>query len=319
MARPDLDVSTNQQVLPPLPREALHRIEQAEKDAKERYDRDKIPYFPKSPDFSFFEGDILLARERILQYIRLFAEEILDAHLREYLEVEPLALLTSLELLKSVGDNVWALTEPLWVGYASDLFLEPQRRRTLFEMALLEGSTSQLDPSRYPDSEHWANSWQRLTEPDSMWSRLSARFTTTIEWVVADLIRQYQEKAASKLGLKLDELDHRDFKREEAACSGPAEEDVVRTQSIELGSERSGTESSTSGRQPGLVRQHRKRSHKRAIPGRSIKAGHQGSRHRWPRVLLHHDERRDHEGEKHEEAVARRVRTGARRRSQTFP
>jgi hypothetical protein len=240
----DPDVSTNQQVLPPLPREALYRIEQAEKDAKDRYERDKMPYFPTSPDFSFFERDILLARERILQYVRLFAEAILGAHIREYLEVEPLALLTNLELLKSVGNYVWTMTEALWVGYSTVLFAEPRRRHILFEIALVEGSTSQLDPSRYPDSEQWAESWQRLTESDSMWSRLSARFTTTIERVVADLIKQYQEKVASKLGVRLDEIDRRDFNQEEAPSSAPAEETAVKSQSIELDSDRSGTECS---------------------------------------------------------------------------
>jgi hypothetical protein len=81
MAQSDPDLSTNQQALPPLSREALHRIEQAETDARERYDRDKMPYFPTSPGFKFFEVDIVQARGRILEYLRLFAAEVLDAHL----------------------------------------------------------------------------------------------------------------------------------------------------------------------------------------------------------------------------------------------
>jgi hypothetical protein len=42
MAQSDTDLSTNEQALPPLSREALDRILQAEKDAEKHYYRDTL-------------------------------------------------------------------------------------------------------------------------------------------------------------------------------------------------------------------------------------------------------------------------------------
>src|ERR1019366_3773610 len=75
--------------LPSLPREALKRIENAEREAKARYDEDKIPYFPLHPEFSFIEESIFRSIQRILEYLQILAQDPLDAHLKEYLEHPP--------------------------------------------------------------------------------------------------------------------------------------------------------------------------------------------------------------------------------------
>jgi hypothetical protein len=190
--------SSNQQALPALSREALARIAQAEKDARKRYDEDKVPYFPTNPDFSFFEGDIVRSRSRILEYLRLFWEAVLDAHLREYQAVAPMALLTNSALLESVVGIAWTLTEPLWVGYAAVLFHEPSARRARFGIELAQGNQHQeMETWRYPDSNQWAASWPRLTEPGSEMAHLNARFKATFAESAAGLIQQYKNRAAA--------------------------------------------------------------------------------------------------------------------------
>ena len=208
MEQSDPDLSMDQEALPLLSREALHRIEQAEKDAKERYDLDKLPYFPTNPDFSFFESDVVRARERILQYLAIYAHSVLEAHLKEYLEVEPLAvLLTNRTLITSVTKRVWTLTDELWAGYGAVLFLEPSSRRARYSVALADGTLDrhpELEPWRYPDQEQWADSRLRFTQPDSEMARLDKQRNSTVLTIATDLIRQYQEKAAPKFGIKLE-------------------------------------------------------------------------------------------------------------------
>src|SRR5579862_3066218 len=125
--------------LPPLSREALQRIEQAERAAREHYDRDKWPHFPTNPKFSFLEMSIRRALASIIEYLRMFAEEILDAHLNEYLAIAPWEVLSNSTLARSVVDRVFDLTSELWRGYQATLFLEPSRRKAQFSIALLEG------------------------------------------------------------------------------------------------------------------------------------------------------------------------------------
>ena len=107
-----------QQSLPALSRDALQHIEQAEKDARKRYNDDKMPHFPTHPEFSFFETDILYSRSRILDHIRIFAERVVDAHLVEYLDIAPAELLTNATLLESVDGEYSTFA----VNYGTDTF-----------------------------------------------------------------------------------------------------------------------------------------------------------------------------------------------------
>jgi hypothetical protein len=147
--------ASRQLPLPGLPREALHRIAQAEMDARERFYRDTVPYFPMHPDFSFLEESVIRSIARILEYVRIFAEEVLDAHLKEYLELAPSDVLTNEALLQVVG-NVWTLTDQLWKGYGCTLRFEPASRRAQYMMAMAAGTMDQhpeLEPLRYPEGQ----------------------------------------------------------------------------------------------------------------------------------------------------------------------
>jgi hypothetical protein len=217
----------------------------AEKDAEERYYRDTAPWYPTSPDFSFLVVDILRARERVLQYLRLFAEEVIEAHLREYLEVNPSDLLTNPALFESVARTVAISADQLWTGYGAVLFLEPGSRQARHERAMTERTLdqhSEPEPWRYPNPEQWANTWRRLTEPDSEMERLDEQQKTTVETAVADLTRQYREKAASRLGVTL--VDRPDMNREKQPPADPASEDITTSQ-VEACSEQAGTRFST--------------------------------------------------------------------------
>jgi hypothetical protein len=190
--------------LPGLSREALHRIAEAEKRAMERYDEDKVPYFPLHPDFSFLEGDIFRCLARVIEFLRIYADDVLDAHLREYLENAPSDLLLNETLLRSIAENVGHLTDTLWTGYGCTLRMEPASRRARLMIAKATGTMGQhpeLEPWKYPDVEGWAEFIRRMAEPDSPLARLNARYEATIKHAIVERIRHYQHEAAAKLGL----------------------------------------------------------------------------------------------------------------------
>ena len=237
MARSDptelagLDASS-QQPLPGLSREALHRIAQAEKDARERYDRDTVPYFPMHPDFSFLEESVIRSIARILEYVRIFAEEVLDANLREYLEIAPSDLRTNEALLQSVARNAWTLTDQLWKGYGCTLRLEPTSRRAQYMMAMAAGTMDQhpeLEPLRYPEGQQWADFNIRMAEPGSEMARLNARYAATIMKTIGDRIRRYQAEAASRLGMITEPQAQREKNQADKAdkrVPNPAEQNI---------------------------------------------------------------------------------------------
>jgi hypothetical protein len=248
MEPPDPDLSTKQQTLPRLSRQALHRIVQAEKDAEERYYRDTAPLYPTSPDFSFFEADILRALERVLQYLRLFAEEVLDAHLREYLEAKPSALLSNPALLESVERTVLVLADQLWSGCTAALFLEPGSRQARHERAMTErtlGPHSEPERGRYPNPEQWANTWRRLTEPDSEMERLDTQRKATVKAACANLIPQYQHKAASRLGVELRPIVRSEKKQEGQIPRRRTQGNIAPSQPIEARTAQARARSST--------------------------------------------------------------------------
>ena len=188
--------------LPSLPREALKRIETAEREARKRYDQDKWPYFPINPEFSFLEESIINAKTRILEYVRLFAEDVLDAHLKEYLAYAPRDLLTNQMLLGSLCDRAHSLAVELWDGYNRILFGEPVSRETRFFSALAERKPLQ---SRLgvPDAQMWADLWYKWSEEDSAMSRLTKRFDLTLGRALPEKVRTYRAEAARLLGVEI--------------------------------------------------------------------------------------------------------------------
>ena len=205
VAERDASKPAGAQSLPNLPREALIRIEQSEKDAREIYDRDKVPYFPMNPEFSFLETSIFRSISHIVDYVHLFAEAVLDSHLKEYLEYAPSDLLTNESLLRSLELDIWTLTDELWNGYGQILQCEPTSRRARYGIAAARGTIDQhpeLEPWLYPDSQQWAAFISRMAEADSEMARLSKRYTATVKLAINDRIRNYQRQAASKLQVK---------------------------------------------------------------------------------------------------------------------
>ena len=125
--------------------------------------------------------------------------------IREYLELAPLDLLMNGTFLESLARNVFTLTDELWTGYKSVLFMEPNSRHARYVMAMAERTMDQhpeLEPWRCPDAEQWAEQWQNMTKPDSEMKRLGARYEATIKQTIDDRIRHYQAEAASRLQIK---------------------------------------------------------------------------------------------------------------------
>ena len=190
------------QPLPSLSRESMERIRQAEKKARSDYDLDKAPYFPTNVDFSFQEAFVVRSIERIIEYVRSFAETVLDAHLAEYLAIDPSALLANETLLQSIARNVWTLADELFNGYSQILQGEPSSRRARHFLASHTQALQQspeLEPWRYPDAQRWADFLGRMAEPDSTFQTLGGRYERTIGETIRDRIRQYQNAAASRL------------------------------------------------------------------------------------------------------------------------
>jgi hypothetical protein len=191
-----------QKVLPSIPREALQRIAQGEKAAQERYDEDKTPYFPMHSEFSFLEESIFRAISRILSYLQIFANEVLDVSCREYLEYAPEALLTNGALLRSLAENTFRQTEILWGGYGQILLHEPTRRRSRAILKIADGTIDkypELEPSRYPQAKEWEVFTRRMSEPESEMARMDAQYESTIKGAIDDRIRHYQGLAIARL------------------------------------------------------------------------------------------------------------------------
>ncbi len=193
----------HQNIAPPsIPREALQRIERAEKAAKERYDKDKRPYFPTNQEFSFLEDSIFRSISRILSYLQIFANEVLDASFKEYLEYAPASLLTNEALLQSVVENTMRQTETLWFGYTYTLMGEPTRRRARLDLTIADGtidSFPELEPSRYPPKEVWADFTKRMSEPDSEMARWNVRYEASMRQAIENQTRRYLSLATAKL------------------------------------------------------------------------------------------------------------------------
>lgn len=195
------------QPLPALSREALQRVAEAEKAARAQYDNDKWPYFPRHPEFSFHETSLRITIGWVIEYMRLFAEAILDAHLSEYLAIAPIEILTNPTLVTSISNRVSDLTAELWNGYISTLFIEPSSRRARYAMALQQGTIDahpELEPSRYPDADAWAEAWEKLRpEIDLLDRQWQATRSRAIEYG----FKRHRISAASKLGIRLSDQD----------------------------------------------------------------------------------------------------------------
>ncbi len=190
------------QSIPSLSRESMERIRQAEKKARDAYDLDKTPYFPTNVEFSFQEASVFRSIERIIAYQRIFAEAVLDAHLTEYLTVDPLAVLSNEAMLQTVSRNTWTLTDELWRGYSEILRNEPSSRSARCFLASHLKNLEQfpeLESWRYPTANRWTDFLERMAEPDSEFARLGHLHEDTIRKTIRARIRQFQDTAASRL------------------------------------------------------------------------------------------------------------------------
>lgn len=155
--------------LPPLSREARLRIEQGEKDAKARYEQDTEPQWPTSPSFSFLPADVYRSLSQILEHIRIYAERVLDVHLKEYLECYPEELIMNMGLRVQLTDAILKLTNHLWDGYRTTLWHEPIVRSARYggnRAAGIPNQSADLEPWRYPNTKAWAEFRRQARQPD---------------------------------------------------------------------------------------------------------------------------------------------------------
>jgi hypothetical protein len=163
--------------------------------------QDRWPHFPAHPKFSFLEESIFRSIEQVLGYLRVLAEELLDAHLKEYLEFAPADLLTNSDLLTLVAERVRSMVNQYWEGYGHALTQEPSSRRAQFTRATVLGTMNEhpgLAPHRYPAQEQWAEFIGRMEEPGSKMMELNARYGATIRDVLARKTMEYRETAISR-------------------------------------------------------------------------------------------------------------------------
>jgi len=190
--------------LPSLSRDARLRIEQGEKNALARYERDTEPYFPTNPSFSFLAADVYRSQSQIVGYIRIYAEEVLDVHLKEYLESSAADVAMHMGLRLHLADRIWKLTSKLWRGYRLRLWIEPTLRRARYAGNAAVGIPNQspeLETWRYPDEQAWVEFWRQAQQPDSEMAVLKARHDQTIQQAILDRVKHFEEQAQAKLEL----------------------------------------------------------------------------------------------------------------------
>jgi hypothetical protein len=212
--------------LPDLPMEALQGIEQAEKDAQERYKRHRWPHFPAHPDFSFHAASIFRSMESVIGYLRVLAEELMDAHLTEYLEHAPADIFGNTTLLTMVRGRAASIVGDTWTGYKVTLHFEPSSRHRQFKTAVALGTLTEhpeLEPSRYPEVEEWAQFMNDMqNDPDSRMSQLNALYESTIRDVLGRKTAYYLGEAISRIaGLHEKIQEQSPSEAQPAASSGP--------------------------------------------------------------------------------------------------
>lgn len=190
--------------LPPLSRESLLRIDQGEKDAKARYEAHTESLWPTNPTFSYLPADVYRSFSQIVECIRVYAEEVLDVHLKEYLESFPMELVMHIGLRARLADTIMKLTNQLWVGYRAALWIEPiaARARYAGNVAARNGNPfEERGPSRYPGGQAWTDFWRQVRLPDSEMALLKQRYDQTIHQAIFDRVKHYEDQAVSRLGL----------------------------------------------------------------------------------------------------------------------
>ena len=143
----------------------------AEKSAWARYEHDKLAYFPGEPTFSLVEEDIVRAAGRLAELIRLFAEEMLDAHLKEYLRYAPSELVNH-TVLQSLTGKVDGQALNHWEDF--ELALQTER--------LLNND----EPQQWFDPEQRAH-----------FEVLSVTLHNKIKATISNRIEHYQRQAVS--------------------------------------------------------------------------------------------------------------------------
>lgn len=186
--------------LPSLPREALKRIEAAEREAREQLNDDIWPYSSHNPKFSFLEESIIRSTARTRDFIRVYAEDILGVRLREHLDSDPSQLLRNDNLLVSLCDEVKSLADTAWEGYICGLQFEPSRRDAIFAISIAEGKKLPQWPV-IPRQEQWNELLTKWEETDCKMRRVIDQFDPMIRNVLISQIRRYKKDAARKLGI----------------------------------------------------------------------------------------------------------------------
>ena len=198
--RPQRSEEPRPRPLPSLPREALKRIEAAEREAREQLSDDIWPYSSHNPKFSFLEESIIRSTARTRDFIRVYAEDILGVRLREHLDFDPSQLLRNNNLLASLCDEVKSLAETAWEGYICGLQFEPSRRDAIFAIARAEGKKLP-QWSVIPRQEQWNQLLTKWSETDCKMRRVIDQFDPMILNVLTSQIRRYKKDAARKLGI----------------------------------------------------------------------------------------------------------------------
>ncbi|HEX4276457.1 MAG TPA: hypothetical protein VHZ74_13935, partial [Bryobacteraceae bacterium] len=148
------------------------------------------------------ERDVIQALESIVDYIRLFAEDIAECHLREYFE-------HSKESQKNnaIPDRVWrrvlALTAELWDGYVATLMFEPSARRARREMAIAEREFNELiaipSTASVPHQEAWTLIWRRLESGPIQ--QMAATYLKTVQATMVRKVAEYRTRVAAPAGI----------------------------------------------------------------------------------------------------------------------
>ncbi len=160
--------------VPVLSPEALERIETAERVALAHYDRERAPFFPNNPAFSFVPDDIIKARATTIDYIRQYAQAIAGAHIGEYAVGGTPAL--DKEAARRISDRIQTLTDTLWFGYNTALFTAPSYWR--YAVFATER------PATIPDGHEWSEVWRSLTTTGGPFEQLRHSYQRAICEVV---------------------------------------------------------------------------------------------------------------------------------------
>ena len=104
----------NHEPWPTLPREAIERLAQAERDAFKQLRADIFPYSPWNPTFVFTYVEINCCCAKLIEFLSYFIEVLMDAQAREYARYHPRAVLEARLLETRVAAEVRQRVNAVW-------------------------------------------------------------------------------------------------------------------------------------------------------------------------------------------------------------